>query len=83
MKILKFSAVWCGPCKMMKPVIDKLKTDIDFELISFDTDTDQVETQHYEVSTIPTFIKVDDNGLELNRLVGPHSYQKMKEFVEE
>ena len=61
MKKLKvYSASWCGPCKMVKPTINKLiKEDFDIEVI--DLDKNQEEAIANNVNNVPTFILYDNN----------------------
>jgi thioredoxin 1 len=66
-----FYADWCGPCKMMDPVIDALEKKyegrIDFEKIDVDAQRD-VASQN-NVQSLPTFI-VKMDGVEQQRFVG-------------
>lgn len=62
MRLLHFTAEWCGPCKMMKPVIDSiLEGRDDIEYVSIDIDTNQETAIDYGVMSIPAFILVDDD----------------------
>ena len=69
MKKLKvYSASWCGPCKMVKPTINKLiKEDFDIEVI--DLDKNQEEAIANNVNNVPTFI-LYDNNVEQGRVSG-------------
>ena len=69
MKKLKvYSASWCGPCKMVKPTINKLiKEDFDIEVI--DLDKNQEEAIANNVNNVPTFIHYDNN-VEQGRVSG-------------
>lgn len=73
MKILYFRADWCAPCRKVGPVIEQITTDFGIELEKVNTDSDvdgQKRLQEYNVMSLPTFIVVDDEGLELERVTG-------------
>lgn len=68
--VIKFWAPWCGPCKMYKPVIDKL--DEEFKDINFwSVDTDQVPelARRYKITSLPTLVLIKD-GEEIQRIIG-------------
>lgn len=69
--LLKFSANWCGPCKVMKPAWEAVKLkfpDVIFEEV--DIENDQLSLSNkYNVSSIPTIIFLK-NGVETLRVVG-------------
>lgn len=84
MKILQFSADWCGPCKMMKPRLESFATEmgdrVDLELINVDENADL--TAKYEVKNIPTFIFIKDDKV-VKRLIGAQPITQFKEIVTE
>jgi thioredoxin len=60
--LLIFSASWCGPCKMMAPVLEQVSESPEFDSISFikvDTETQPELAQEFGIKSIPTiaFIK--------------------------
>lgn len=68
--MLKFSAVWCGPCKVIAPVIDKLAPQYP-QVFMGDVDVDEVQevAQEHKVTAMPTFVFLT-NGIETKRVVG-------------
>lgn len=77
MKLLHFTAEWCGPCKMMKPVINEVVAEYhDIEYLSVDIDENTETTIDYNVLSIPTFILVDNDDNVLARVTGAMSKQK-------
>lgn len=83
MKIIKITASWCPSCLIMNGMIDDIIDKYNLEMISYDFDLDQSEVENYNVGTIlPVLIKIDDNGLEINRIKGEHSKKEIEEFIE-
>jgi len=76
-KILYFSAAWCGPCKMLGPVMESLTGQINYEKI--DVDNNQDLSIQYGVRNIPTLVLVE-NGEAVSRLVGVQSKEQILEF---
>jgi thioredoxin 1 len=66
-KILYFSAAWCGPCKMLGPIMESLSGQINYEKI--DVDNNQDLSIQYGVRNIPTLVLVE-NGEAVGRLTG-------------
>ena len=68
MKLIKFSASWCMPCKNLESRLNKI--DLTIDLFSYDVDEEFDLTEEWKVRNIPTVILVDDNGHEVKRWVG-------------
>lgn len=84
MKIIKIGAVWCGACLIMNKVWNEMQKNYEFEAIDLDYDMDEEEVKEYQVGDIlPVFIFYSDAGDEICRMIGEHSYQEMKEKIEE
>lgn len=83
MNIIKFSAQWCGPCKVMKPIFEEVSKEESFKNFNFvevDIESeDVIESfnitpndlcEKYKIRNIPTIIITDDDLNELNRFTG-------------
>ena len=76
-KILYFSAVWCGPCKMLGPIMESLSGQINYEKI--DVDNNQDLSIQYGVRNIPTLVLVE-NGEAVRRLTGLQTKEAILSF---
>jgi thioredoxin 1 len=72
-QVKKFYAEWCGPCKVLTPLMENVKTkfsNVKFENVDIDS---QFEiAQKYFVRSVPTVI-IEKNGKEVERFVGVQS----------
>ena len=76
--LVDFYANWCGPCKMLSPVLEKLSYDI--KIIKVNVDEYQDLAREYKVMSIPCLI-LFDNEKELKRNIGFIPESKLKEFI--
>lgn len=70
-KLLDHFAIWCGPCKIMEPIIDELKKELGdkVEVVKINVDEKPEEAQKNGVMSIPTFIVLKDDK-EVGRKIG-------------
>jgi len=55
--LVDFSAAWCGPCKMQKPVLEKFSADHpELKVVMVDVDASPRVAQQHQVQAIPTLI---------------------------
>ena len=84
--VVQFSAAWCGPCKNLKPIMDKLSESEKYKNKNFyiaDIETDGINTASAAgIRGVPTVI-IYKKGVEVNRLVGGVPEGKMAEFLDE
>ena len=69
--LIDFWASWCGPCKMMSPVIDAIAKEMGekVKVCKINIDEEQNLAVKYHVMSIPTFIVIK-NGKEVGRSIG-------------
>lgn len=70
MKIIDFWAEWCNPCKMMNPILDEIEKEYKMEIERVNADERPEMIKDYNVTSIPTYIVVDNLGNEIKRIVG-------------
>ena len=84
--VVQFSAAWCGPCKNLKPIMDKISESEKYKNRNFyiaDIETNGINTASAAgIRGVPTVI-IYKKGTETNRLVGGVPEGKMKEFLDE
>lgn len=79
MKVLKFKAEWCSPCKTLSNAI--IGAVIKYDLIEVDIDKDNVMATKYGIRGIPMCILVDDDGKEVRRKAGVMTKEQFELFV--
>jgi thioredoxin 1 len=78
MKILKFQADWCEPCKALTKLIEEIDTKIEIEVI--DIDKEPLTTTKYGIRGVPTLVKIDENGI-VDRLTGYKDKKQIEDFI--
>jgi thioredoxin 1 len=70
LRLLKFEATWCQPCKILDPIIEQVKSEItSVSYETYDSEKDTAEFSQYKVSSVPTII-IMDGDVEKERVVG-------------
>lgn len=68
--VADFYADWCGPCRMLSPIIESLAAQMSkVHFIKVDTDTCEKTAAQFQISSIPTLI-IFKKGSEIDRIVG-------------
>ena len=69
--MVDFFATWCGPCKMLSPVIDEIAQELEGKAVVVKVDSDQMNDTcaEYSIKLLPTLVFFKD-GKEVDRIVG-------------
>lgn len=80
--LVDFYADWCGPCRMLAPVLEKVAKDVKGKatVAKLDIDHAQKVASTFQVTSVPTLI-LFKNGKEVGRLVGLRDADAIKEFI--
>ena len=78
--IVDFWAQWCGPCKMMMPVLEKYSAEDEaINVVKINVDEEAAIAARYNIRSIPTFVLFED-GEVVARQSGAMSVEQLKEF---
>lgn len=80
--LVDFFASWCGPCKIMGPVIDEFSKEIGDKVEVFKVNVDEQSdlANQYQVLSIPTLIAFKD-GKPVNQAMGVQSKEALKKML--
>ncbi len=79
--LVDFWADWCGPCKMLMPIIEEIADEVtDVKICKLNVDDDQDLAIKYRVMNIPT-LKLFKNGEVANTLIGAHPKQEILDMI--
>lgn len=81
--LVDFFAEWCGPCKMLSPVLEELQSELmdKVNIIKVNVDESSNLANAYKIANIPAMVVLKD-GKEVNRLIGFSPKQVIKENIE-
>ena len=77
-KVLRFTASWCQPCKMLARILEDIPTDYTIEVI--DIDENRELAIQYGVRGVPTLVMLQ-NDIETKRIVGMQTEGFLKEWL--
>jgi len=80
--VVDFYATWCGPCKILKPILEKLAQEYDFTLAKIDIDKNPELANSYHVEGVPD-VRIVNQGEVLPGFVGVLPEPKIREMLEQ
>ncbi len=80
--LVDFYADWCGPCRMLTPVLEQVANDVKGKasVVKIDIDQAQKVTEDLQITSVPTLI-LFKNGKEVKRIIGLRDSDFIKGFV--
>jgi thioredoxin 1 len=81
--LVDFWAPWCGPCRVLAPVVEELAGEYDgkVKICKINTDENIKTAQDYRISSIPSLIMFK-NGQPVEQMVGVHQKSSLSEMLE-
>lgn len=80
--LVDFHANWCGPCRMLAPVLEQVAKEVKGKAVvgKVDIDSEQKTASTFQITSVPTMI-LFKNGKEISRLIGLKNADAIKEFI--
>ena len=70
MVLIDFYADWCGPCKMLAPIVEEVASEHeDLKVVRINIDNEESIAMDYQIMSIPTLVLIKD-GKEVDRVIG-------------
>lgn len=81
--IIDFYAIWCGPCKITKPIFNDLAIEYagKVKFVTLNIDQHRNLAIKFGITSIPTFILIKNNQV-LGKVIGGKSHDDLKSFIE-
>ena len=76
-KVIRFTASWCEPCKVLAKTLEDVQTNLPIEIVDIDKDSNT--TIEFGIRGVPTMLMVED-GTVLKRLVGMKTAKELQEW---
>lgn len=81
--LVDFNAEWCGPCKMIGPILEEISNENDnTKIVSINVDDNGDLAKKYNVFSIPCLVLIE-NGKEIKRSVGLISKDQINDLINE
>ena len=79
--LVDFYADWCGPCKMIRPILEEIaKTTDAIKIASVNIENEEELAEQYDVSSIPCLV-LFENGKEIKRKIGLTSKADIEQMI--
>ena len=80
--LVDFWAEWCGPCKMIGPILEELAVEMDgkIRIVKLDVDSNSQTAMNYSIRSIPTLMIISDGAVQAQH-VGAASKSQLENFI--
>ena len=80
--LVDFWAEWCGPCKMIGPILEELGTELDskIKIVKVNVDENNQTAVKFSIRSIPTLMMIKDGEVQAQH-IGAASKSQIKEFI--
>ena len=76
-KVIRFTASWCQPCKMLAKTLEDVQTNLPIEVVDIDKEPDTAI--EFGIRGVPTLVMVEDGSI-LKRSVGMKNTKELQEW---
>ena len=78
--VADFYATWCGPCKMIGPVLEDLSQELDIKVVKVDVDEHLEIAKQFGIMSVPTLLIYKNNEI-IDKLIGFMPKDELKEKI--
>ena len=80
--LIDFWAEWCGPCKMIGPILEELAKEMDgkIKIVKMDVDNNNQTAMKYSIRSIPTLMIIKEGAVKAQH-IGAASKSQIQEFI--
>lgn len=82
MRVLKFSASWCNPCKNLQKSLQENEDVLKYKVEDIDIDESLEEAQKYGIRAVPTIVLLDDDNNEIDRSTNIKTAKQLREWTD-
>lgn len=77
--LVDFYTSWCGPCKMISPILEQLKN---IDVIKVDAEEETEISNKFKITAVPTLVLIKDKK-EIARTQGYHDLEELEKWIED
>lgn len=78
--LVDFSAVWCGPCRMVKPNLEEINEKGLIKVVNVDVDEATALTKQFKIEVVPTLILLKDKK-EVSKKIGYMNVDEIEDWI--